>query len=285
MKKFWKSLVCAVLSVAMVFALAACGGGYEAKAVKIVDAELEQFGIAVQKDVSTNDTLLNMINTVIDEWSVDESDGSTKMEKLVNYYNSVYWDEEVEAPFTLHLEGKSGATAKIVMATEPGFAPFEFLGENNQIVGLDVALMGEVAYRLNSKLEIKEMAFSSLTATAFSQADVIAAGMTITSERQAAMDFSKPYFESTQYIICAEDADYNEVKDLAGLAIGVQEGTTGDYLISDAIDLEDGDLYNSGSTVKRYENAPVAFEDLKKGTIKAIVIDELPAKALVERSK
>ena len=37
------------------------------------------------------------------------------MEKLVNYYNSVYWDEEVEAPFALHLEGKSGATAKIVM--------------------------------------------------------------------------------------------------------------------------------------------------------------------------
>ena len=284
MKRIWKSLVCAVLSVAMIFALAACGGGFEAKTVKIVDAELEQFGIAVQKDVNTNDELVEAINEVIAEWSV-KSNGTSKMEQVVNYYNSVYWDEEVEAPFTLHLDGKSDATATIKMATEPGFAPFEFLGENNKIVGLDVALMGEVAYRLNKKLTVVTYEFDALTPALFTgnHADCIAAGFTITTERQEAMDFSNPYFESTQYIICEEDADYDSVDDLKGLKIGVQKGTTGDYLVSDEIDA--GSLKDSGAECKQYKSAPLAFEDLKKGTIQAIVVDELPAKALVERSK
>jgi len=282
MKRFWKTLVCAVLTVAMVFSLAACGG-FEAETTKIVGAELEQFGIAFEKGTSSNDELEATINEVIAEWSVKE-DGSTKMEKLVNYYNEIYWDNDPDAPFELHLGGKTTSSSTLTMATEPGFAPFEFLGDNNKIVGIDVALMGEVAYRMNKKLVIDTYDFDSLTATLFGNGvDVIAAGFTITAERSEVMDFSDPYFESTQYIICAAGEGYDSVEDLEGLKIGVQKGTTGDYLISDEID--GGVLKDTDAEIKRYKSAPVAFEDLKKGTIQAIVIDELPAKALVEKSK
>ena len=281
MKKIWKSLVCAVLSVAMVFALAACGGGFEAKMVEITGLEIESYGIAVQQGQDA--ALLAEINEVIADWTSGTA-GETKIDQLVDYYSDVYDEVEAEAPFTLYLEGDSSASSTITMATEAGFAPFEF-SDGNKIVGVDVAIMGQVAKNMGKKLVIYNIDFNSLNEAIFTsnRADCIAAGFTITPERAAAMDFSEPYFTSTQYIVCAEDADITSLADLAGEKIGAQIGTTGAQLVDNEI--KNGVLKNTGAQLKEYQNAPTAFEDLKKGTIKAIVVDSVPATCLVAKTK
>lgn len=282
MKRIWKSLVCAVLSVAMVFALAACGGGYEAKMVKIEGLEIEAYGIAVQKGQDAE--LLAEINKVIADWT-DGDAGETKIDELVEYYSAVYDDEEAEAPFTLYLEGDKNASNKIVMATESGFAPFEFSLDEETVIGVDVAIMGQVAKNLGKKLEVLDIDFNSLNESLLSsgRADCIAAGFTITPERAAKMDFSNKYFTSTQYIVCEADAEIDSLDDLKGEKIGAQIGTTGAILVADEI--SSGVLKDSGAELKEYTNAPTAFEDLKKGTIKAIVVDAVPATCLVAKTK
>ena len=63
--------------------------------------------------------------------------------------------------------------------------------------------MGQkIAFDAGSKLEVVDMAFDSLIpALASGAIDFIAAGMSVTEERQKNVDFSLPYFESEQVII------------------------------------------------------------------------------------
>ena len=63
--------------------------------------------------------------------------------------------------------------------------------------------MGQlIAIECNANLEVVDMAFDSLIPALSSGAiDFIAAGMSVTEERQKNVDFSIPYFESEQVII------------------------------------------------------------------------------------
>ena len=70
------------------------------------------------------------------------------------------------------------------------------------------------------------------------------------------------------------------LEDLAGYAIGVHLGTTGDFLVSDAIMLDGGALYNTGATVQQYKFLTDACLALKNGELGAIVCDTLLAKNL-----
>ena len=87
-------------------------------------------------------------------------------------------------------------------------------------------------------------------------ADCGAAGLTITDERKAKVDFSTPYYTSIQYVILPADSDvavktaedgtkYVVWDALAGKTIATQTDTTG-WIYADAeIDAEGGVLYGT----------------------------------------
>jgi len=103
--------------------------------------------------------------------------------------------------------------------------------------------------------------------------DFIAAGMTATDERRQTVDFTETYYKAVQYIIVQKDnLDIRGVGGLNGKVVGVQQGTTGDFIVSD-------DLYPSD--VMRYSRGIDAVLDLKSGKIDAIVIDSMPATVFV----
>ena len=183
---------------------------------------------------------------------------------------------------------------KIVMYTEAGFAPYEFVGADGAIKGVDVAIMSEVAERMGRTLEIKNVAFDFITQFV-SESDgyaVGAAGMTISDERKQSVDFSNVYASSTLVIISAEDVAYDSVADLAGKKVGVQQGTSGDLIISDASDAAKGGytykdgkndvtVTAAGATVQKYQTYALAYEELVNGRIDAILMDKLPAQSLI----
>lgn len=183
---------------------------------------------------------------------------------------------------------------KIVMYTEAGFAPYEFVGADGAIKGVDVAIMSEVAERLGRTLEIKDVSFDFITQYV-SESDgysVGAAGLTINDERKLTVDFSNVYASSTLVIISAEGVAYDSVADLAGKKVGVQQGTSGDLIISDASDATKGGYtYNdgeqditvtaAGATVQKYQTYALAYQELTSGRIDAILMDKLPAQSLI----
>ena len=169
---------------------------------------------------------------------------------------------------------------KLVMATDACWAPFEYIGANGEPTGSDVELAAYIAEQLGVKLEIINVAFDTLpTYIVNGEADIVLAAMTITEERKESMAFSDPYTKAEQYIVVVDgDDSVATVEDLAGKAIGVHLGTTGDLLVSDEVD--GGCLKDTGASVKQYKSLPDASLALLNGELQAIVCDTLMAKNL-----
>lgn len=289
MAKFFVSFMLVAVVIGASFALVACNGDDKNYvAVAAIDLLQEDFGIAVKKG---NTSLMNAVNVVIDEWLANG-----KMNQYMDYYSALANEEKggesAVAPDGLQTSWDFGSATEVVtMYTESGFAPYEFYkGEN--IVGLDVAIMSQVAVNLGKKLEVKDVVFDVVaTNVANSTGDAVgAAGITINDERKQVVDFSNVYSSST-LVIVSENGQYSSVKDLAGKTVGVQEGTSGDLIISAAkgagytYENEDGQdvtVTAAGATVKQYKQYALALQDLKNGRIDAILMDKIPAELMLK---
>lgn len=168
---------------------------------------------------------------------------------------------------------KTAKDGVLTMATNATFPPYESY-EGNDIIGIDADIAKAIADKLGLKLEIQDMEFNSIiTAVQSGKADLGLAGMTVTDERKESVDFSDPYYEAVQYVILPEGSEIATADDLVGKTIGVQLGTTGDFIASDIAD----------TTVSQYNKAVDAVNDLINGKVDCVIIDKNPA--LVFESK
>ena len=172
---------------------------------------------------------------------------------------------------------KSG---KLTVYTEAGFAPYEFY-YNNEIVGVDMEIMKAVAAKLGVEMVVTDVAFDTIVSgVQAGKANCGAAGMTINDERKESVDFSIPYSSTEQYLIVAADNDaLKTVEDLKGKSIGVQEGTTSDFLISDLI----ADKTLDGASLTPYKS-PAAAAAVVGTKVDAVVTDKLTAEVIVASS-
>ncbi len=163
------------------------------------------------------------------------------------------------------------ADGKLIVGTNAEFPPFEYLGDNGEPDGFDVALIKAIGEKLGVEVEIQNMEFGSLITSIGSKIDIAIAGMTVTDERKNAVDFSDAYYDAVQYVILPADSAIAAKDDLLGKTIGCQLGTTGEYLIDDLI-AQDG-----ATQKKSYNKAVDAVNDLLNGRLDAVIIDKNPA--------
>lgn len=158
----------------------------------------------------------------------------------------------------------------LIMGTNAEFPPYEFY-EGQDVVGIDVEIAKAVAESMGKELSVEDMAFDSIIpAISAGKVDIGAAGMTVTEERQASVDFTDTYVKASQVImIKADNTEIAGADDVEGKVIGVQLGTTGDLYASDVTD-----------SVERYNKGFEAVQALSQGKIDAVIIDDQVAKAL-----
>lgn len=169
--------------------------------------------------------------------------------------------------------GCGGAKKTLTMATESGFAPYEYL-DGDKIVGIDPDIAAEVAKEMGCELKIIDMPFDSIIPSVDSgKADFGAAGMSIRPDRLELVDFTIEYATSKQVILTREDSGVNGVADLNGKTVGVQLGTVADFELTDNY---------PEVTVQQYNKYFEAAADLSNGRIDAIVMDSLPAQEVVK---
>lgn len=162
-----------------------------------------------------------------------------------------------------------------VIGTNAEFPPFEYVGDDGQPDGFDIALIKAIGEKMGMEVEIQNMEFASLVAAIGTKIDASIAGMTVTEERQQAVDFSDNYYEAVQYVVVAADSDLAAAAtagtataaDLENKKIGVQLGTTGNF-IADEI---------AGAEVSAYNKAVDAVNDLINGRVELVIIDKNPA--------
>lgn len=297
MKKILSFVLCFVMVAMCAVSMASCSkDDKEYVAIDAGDLITEDFGIAVKK---SDTTLTPEINKVINEW-VENGNMKNYIEyytKLSDYVSGVDGATKPDAGDLKVTWDFGAATETITVYTESGFAPFEFLS-GSEIVGLDIAIMNEVAVNMGKKIEVKDIAFDTIVLSVQNSTGLAvgAAGLTINDERKESVDFSNIYYSTTLVIVSEKSKSIKSVKDLAGLKVGVQEGTSGDIIISDAsgdngyvyeVENDDGTkstvtIKAAGAEVKKYKQYALAFADLKNGRIDAILMDKLPAQSLLK---
>lgn len=155
----------------------------------------------------------------------------------------------------------------LTVGTNAEFPPFEYVGDDGNPDGFDVALIKAIGEKMGVEVKIENMEFASLVSSIGNKIDVAIAGMTVTEERKETVDFSDSYYDAVQYVIVPKDSTIATAADLVGKTLGVQLGTTGDFIAQDI----------ENSTVSSYNKAVDAVNDLINGRVEAVIIDKNPA--------
>ena len=161
---------------------------------------------------------------------------------------------------------------EIVMVTEAGFAPYEYY-DSGEIVGVDIDIAKEIAKEMGKKLVIKDVSFDSIiNEVKTGKADFGAAGISYSEERAEEVDFSINYSVSKQIVIVKDNSSITNINDIGNKKIAVQLGSIADTYVTDN--------YKNANII-RQKKYLAAIEDLKSDKVDAVVMDELPAKEII----
>ena len=165
---------------------------------------------------------------------------------------------------------------ELVLVTEAGFAPYEYY-EDGEIVGVDIDIAKEIAKELGKELVIKDVSFDFVINEVKSgKADFAAAGISITPEREEEVDFTMEYTTSNQVVVVKKDSSIKDFDDIKNKKIAVQLGTVADLYVEENY---------KKATVVSHKKYLSAVEDVKTGKADCIIMDELPAKAIVAENE
>lgn len=285
-KKISAVVLAALMIVVAVFAGCSSKGGNDKKAdepatsaakVKVVDIELssEEYAFGVDKK---QPELKEKCNELLKEMK-----SSGELEEISNHF---FGDGK---PVAVTSAKQDNSKDQLVVATNAEFAPFEYK-EGDKFYGIDMEIAKLLADKLGKELVIVDMAFDAVLLSVQQQkADIGMAGLTVTEERAKQVDFSDPYYNAAQKIICkADDKTFDNCKTkedvdkiLQGfdksVLIGGQNGTTGQYYVEGS---DDFGFKKLNATWKGYANGSLAVQDLINGGINYVIIDAAPATAI-----
>lgn len=169
----------------------ACGNTVpDSSRVKELDTPLVKtsYRIAVAKE---NVALTEDINAAL---AVLEQNGTLK--KIIDGY---LYGEEYRYESTL---AEDAVTGTVTLAVDAVFPPYEYYGEEGEIIGLDIDIARAVCDILGVGLEIKTVEPGTLISEVQSGKVALAMGrLSATEENLSQVDFSNPYLSVTQQII------------------------------------------------------------------------------------
>ena len=139
------------------------------------------------------------------------------------------------AALALMVVGTQAGAETLRVGSETVYPPFEFLDSNSgKYVGFDIDLIDEVAKRAGFEPQILSMGLDGLIPALMSGSiDVAVSALTITPERAAKVDFTKPYYESGLSIMARkDDASIKGVKGLENKVLCAEIGSSGSVFMS-----------------------------------------------------
>ena len=130
---------------------------------------------------------------------------------------------------------KTVVDGQLTVGTEAGFAPYEYL-VGDQVEGVDIDISQAIADKLGVKLVVQNMDFDgALAAVQQGKVDIVAAGVSVSPDREKVMDFSDKYVDSSDVIVvnaaspAVKESSADALKDLT---VGVQQGNIADLWVS-----------------------------------------------------
>lgn len=170
---------------------------------------------------------------------------------------------------------KVKSTNSLSVAMTGQYPPFNFVNDQNQVVGFDASIGMEIAKRLGVEGKIVTTAWDGIIAGLLANKyDTIVGSMTITPEREKAVDFVGPYYHAGRGVFVSEASPVKTLDDLKGKTLGVTLGETH----------EKWARAQGGWDIRTYKGLPELLLDLKAGRVDAIVVDNIPVKVAMKQS-
>ena len=169
---------------------------------------------------------------------------------------------------------KETAQKVYVVGTNAEYPPFEYV-ENGEIAGFDAEIIKEAAKRMGIEYKWLNTNFDGLIpALQTKKVDIVIAGMSVTPEREKAVNFSVPYLTSNVAIVTNSKNPIKDMNDLSGKSYGVELGTT----------KENSARKIDGAEVVPFSSTTGALVALKSGKIDGMVLDESVSSKYIEKN-
>jgi len=160
------------------------------------------------------------------------------------------------------------------IAMSGAYPPFNFVNDQNEVVGFDPAIGAEIAKRMGLEVEIITTAWDGIIGGLLAKKyDAIVGSMSITEERKEVVDFVGPYYRMSRAIFTAEGSPITSLDGLADATVGATLGETHEQWAKE-----------QGYNVRTYKGLPELLLELENGRIDAIVTDDIPVLLAIRES-
>src|SRR6056297_820902 len=155
----------------------------------------------------------------------------------------------------------------IRIAMSGAYPPFNFVNDQNEVVGFDAAIGTEIAERMGLEAEIITTAWDGIIGGLLANKyDAIVGSMTITEERDEVVDFVGPYYSDKRAIFSNPGSGISSLEDLEGKRVGLTLGETHEDWARER-----------GYDINTYKGLPELLLELENGRVDAIVNDSIAA--------
>ncbi len=161
---------------------------------------------------------------------------------------------------------KEAGVLRIAMTGQ--YPPFNFVNENNEVVGFDPAIGTEIAKRMGLETEIVTTAWDGIIGGLIANKfDAVVGSMSITEERDKVIDFVGPYYNTKRAFFTVAGSDITSLDQLndPDVTVGLTLGETHDEWARE-----------QGYNVKTYKGLPELLLELTNGRIDVVINDSIP---------
>jgi polar amino acid transport system substrate-binding protein len=168
---------------------------------------------------------------------------------------------------------KDAGVMKIAMSG--AYPPFNFVNEQNEVVGFDPSIGQEIGKRMGVKVEVVTTAWDGIIAGLLAgKYDAIVGSMSITEKREKVVDFVGPYYRMSRAVFVMDNSPAKSLDDLKDGKIGATLGETHEKWARE----------KGGWEVKTYKGLPELLLELENGRVNAIVADNIPVLVAIKKS-
>lgn len=272
MKKFLAIFAAALLAVCV---LTGCSGNQKAEYVILKDALAdEEYAIGFRKaDFALRDAVQQALMDLKKDGTVAEISQKWFNEDLSDIPDSFTPSNSKDD--SLQKVKESG---KLRMGLDDSFPPMGY-DDDGEIVGFDIDLAGEVCKKLGVELELVPIVWAqNVQELNDNNIDCIWNGMSVSDDREAAMNLSEPYMKNRQVIVTLKGSGIESLADLADKSVILQRGSTASLALDDDPELK---ASLRGGAATEVENNVLAMYELQKGNGDAVLMDEVVAQYYV----
>ena len=169
---------------------------------------------------------------------------------------------------------------EFINGIDANFPPFAYVDKAGKPGGFDIDAIDWIAKKMGFTVKHQPLDWDGIIPNLVAKKiDFIASGMSITADRQKVVNFSIPYWEIKQVFVVKKDSTLTVDQVLKGKkTLGAQRGTSESKWL-----MENAPKNGWNFTLKYYDSAPLAVEDVLNGRIAAAAMDDAPAEDAVSK--